>query len=637
MLTVHTDFRSRMYYNQYMRFMKKILAALLSFSLSAGCAPQMVKEVKDGTYTGSSQGYGGTVEVNVTIADQKITEVKVSAPHETQVVASSALKLIPEAIVSSQSIQIDASSGATITSDAICAAVEDALQKADTDMEQWKGGESVSIRNPKKDITTDVVVVGGGIAGLSTALRLQQMGIDTTIIEKDRVCGGVMKDITSAAQIVSSGTKEEKKEEASEIEEQPDQEEEDREQSEEETKEEPEPVITLKDDLVPYFTEESGMLEVFMEQLDGTLIWQKNDLGIPFENELIETQPYHEAVVAQYDTSANTVGQLLGKEAEVSGARLLYSTAVIHVEENSDGAVVQAKAADGTLYTVTCTYAVIATGTCDDGEYITICSELNEDDGRKLGGQNGYEYVSGNSILMGTGYQPDDHTVIDLFDDLSGLLKYGGVIVNTDGERFVDETADRQTVSNAILAQQQDCYLVLSTKGYETFRSHLLKMELDGETKDQISSDEGKDVFFITSEQQINDIVPVGRVIQEYEQSLAQLSLNDGYEDAFGRNSFKGNLSIENGIALIRLSCFSTGNTGGLSVDTSFRVISEDGEASDHVFAVGSVCGNVLSEMDAPGLRTAWAFVSGKAVADEIGSVLAKEQLEKLLAKETEE
>lgn len=618
LLAVHADFRFRMYYNQYMKFTKKMLAVLLSFSLSAGCTPQTVKTVKDGTYSGVSQGYGGSVEVSVTIADQKITDVNVSAPHETDTVTSSALKLIPEAIISSQSIQIDASSGATITSNAICAAVGDALQKADADMEQWKEGESVSIRNPKKEITTDAVVVGGGIAGLSTALRLQQMGIDTTVIEKDSACGGVMKDITSAVQIVSSGTDGKKENTESEGE-----------------SEKAGSDSSIKDDLAPYFVKDSGMLEVFTEKLDGTLIWQKNDLGIPFEDELIETQPYHEPVVAQYDTSANTVGQLLGKEAEVSGARLLYSTAVISVEENSDGAVVQAKAADGTLYTVNCTYAIIATGTWDDGEYITITGKLNEDDGRKIGEQNGYAYVSGNSILMGTGYQPDDHTVIDLFDDLDELLKHGGVIVNAAGERFVDETSDRQTLSNAILSQQQDCYLVISTKGYETFRSHLLKMELDGETKDQISSDEGNDIFFITSQEQINDVVPIGKVIQEYEQSLSQLSLDDGYEDALGRNSFKGSLRIANGIVLIRLSCFSTGNTGGLSVDPSFHVIGEDGTVLEHVFAVGSVCGNVMNELDAPGLRTAWAFVSGKTVADEIGSVLAEDQLKKLLAKES--
>ena len=66
-------------------------------------------------------------------------------------------------------------------------------------------------------------------------------------------------------------------------------------------------------------------------------------------------------------------------------------------------------------------------------------------------------------------------------------------------------------------------------------------------------------------------------------------------------------------------------------------MIRADGAVSEHVFAAGSVCGNVLKEQDAPGLRTAWAFVSGKTVADEIGSVLAEDQLNKLLEKETEE
>ena len=617
----------RMYYNQCMRFTERFTSVLLACSLFAGCTPQTKKTIQDGIYTGQGQGYGGVVSVNVTVEDQKITDVEVTEQNETRTVSDAALKLIPEAIVSSQSVSIDASSGATLTSHAILEAVEDALSKADTDISQWQKTESVSIRNPKKEISTDVAIIGGGIAGLSAALRLQQMGIDTTVIEKDSESGGVMKDITSAVQLTSSMYQPVVRQE----EEQETDEEKPQEEKEEEKQEN---VKSLLDDLSPYFLNQD-IADLFFSNLQGTLLWQQNDLGIPFEDEPIETKPYQEAVVSEYDSSANTVGQLLDKEAEVSGARLLYSTAAIGVEENGVGAVVKAKATDGTLYTISCMYAVIATGSYDQGDLSLITSEMNQGDGIGIGKQNGYETVDGQSVVMATGYRADENTVLDIYDDIQALLKYGGVIVNSDGQRFVDETADRQSLCNEILSQDGDCYVVLNKKGYESFRSRLLKEDIDSETKDRISSDEGNDMYFISSSAQLNDIVPLGKVIQEYADCIDSLHLDDGYMDAYGRSDFKGSLNVEDGIVLIRLSLYSIGNTGGLCVDENLHVIHDDGSASSMIFASGSVCGNVLSAQTAPGLRTAWAFVSGKAVSDQIGSVLAGDQLKKLLEKET--
>ena len=69
---------------------------LLACSLFAGCTPQTKKTIQDGIYTGQGQGYGGVVSVNVTVEDQKITDVEVTEQNETRTVSDAALKLIPE-------------------------------------------------------------------------------------------------------------------------------------------------------------------------------------------------------------------------------------------------------------------------------------------------------------------------------------------------------------------------------------------------------------------------------------------------------------------------------------------------------------------------------------------------------------
>ncbi len=47
------------------------------------------------------------------------------------------------------------------------------------------------------DIRTDVLVIGGGMAGLLTAYCLRQKGIDTVLVEKDRICGSTTGHTTA--------------------------------------------------------------------------------------------------------------------------------------------------------------------------------------------------------------------------------------------------------------------------------------------------------------------------------------------------------------------------------------------------------------------------------------------------------
>ncbi len=85
---------------------------------------------RDGSFTGSAEGYGGTVEMKVVIKDGIIESIeKVSAPGEDAEYWSMAEGVIPE-IISAQSPQVDTVSGATFSSTGIINAVVDALQKA---------------------------------------------------------------------------------------------------------------------------------------------------------------------------------------------------------------------------------------------------------------------------------------------------------------------------------------------------------------------------------------------------------------------------------------------------------------------------------------------------------------------------
>lgn len=77
--------------------------------------------------TGEAEGYGGTIRVTVTRAGEDITSVKVTEHHETEGVGSRAIDALPALIAEADSIEVDGVSGATVTSNAIKAAVAKAI------------------------------------------------------------------------------------------------------------------------------------------------------------------------------------------------------------------------------------------------------------------------------------------------------------------------------------------------------------------------------------------------------------------------------------------------------------------------------------------------------------------------------
>jgi len=102
------------------------------------------------------------VEVHVTLSSDAITKVEVTEQAETAGIADPALESIPQAIVDAQSVDVDAVSGATITSNAIIEAVTAALESAGVDVSTLSAGESSDSGN------TAVTFTAGTYTGAST-------------------------------------------------------------------------------------------------------------------------------------------------------------------------------------------------------------------------------------------------------------------------------------------------------------------------------------------------------------------------------------------------------------------------------------------------------------------------------------
>ena len=165
------------------------VAKLVSDKITLPTAP--AGGYKAGTYSASADGRNGLVNVAVTFSDTAITKIEITGHAETAGISDAAFETIPAAIVEYQSLGVDAVSGATLTSDAIVNAVADCVKQAGGDVEALKAAPTGEKKiDALENTTVDVLVVGGGGAGLSAALSAAQGGANVILVEKLSALGG---------------------------------------------------------------------------------------------------------------------------------------------------------------------------------------------------------------------------------------------------------------------------------------------------------------------------------------------------------------------------------------------------------------------------------------------------------------
>ncbi len=172
-----------------------ILALAMTMSLT-GCSqtpkqePAKTGDTMSGVFTGTSTGMQGPVSVQLTVEEGKITKAEVTECHETAGLSDVALERIPSQIVEHQTFDLDTVTGATLCSNALMRAAEDAATNAGMDLSALKANAYHAAAGEAETLSADVVVVGGGGAGLSASIAAAQEGSKVILIEKSSFLGG---------------------------------------------------------------------------------------------------------------------------------------------------------------------------------------------------------------------------------------------------------------------------------------------------------------------------------------------------------------------------------------------------------------------------------------------------------------
>ncbi|MGF6907943.1 flavocytochrome c [Fusobacterium sp. PH5-44] len=162
-------------------------------------------QFKAGKYIGEGKGYAGKIKIEVSTSNNKIEKIEISESKETVNIGGTALESMIKQVIEHQNIAIDSIVGATKTYEGFKQALEDALKKTGVNMENISTPIKKELSTNTEILKTDVVVVGGGGAGLTAALFAAENGANVILIEKTGNLGGAT--LMSAGIIPATGTR----------------------------------------------------------------------------------------------------------------------------------------------------------------------------------------------------------------------------------------------------------------------------------------------------------------------------------------------------------------------------------------------------------------------------------------------
>ncbi|WP_339256277.1 FAD-dependent oxidoreductase [Paenibacillus sp. FSL P2-0136] len=613
--------------------LKKMLSVMLLVSLVilsvAGCSGTKNEDsskdaggitYKAGTYTGSADGKNGAVQVEVTFSEHAIDAVKVVNFKETEGVSDASVTKIPKAIVDNQYLKIDAVSGATVTSDAILAAVADCVTQAGVDPlvlnNDVKKVESTEV----EDLTTDVVVIGGGAAGMSASLRADELGLKTILLEKMTYIGGAIS-ISGGNQVVGL------------------------------SKLQQDAGVTddSADSIVTDFLANGGnknvaeLLKLFAANVGQTTDWLNQYVGIKYDmaGGLHKLAEYSHDRELAYDQGGPGFAKQARQKVEESGVELYLETRAEKLVTDDSGTVTGVVAKDGTgkTYNITAKAVIMATGgygnnkdllsdqlktalyygpTSSTGDGIVMAKGEGIDAATRLM-EYGKRYPNGVEVSEGIAKS----TIVGNI----AAFKKSGILVNSAGDRVVNEKSSNRSILEVELTQQnQMLYLLMDQATFDVFKTSLGEAGISqGDIETWLKNNGSTKPYFFHAETAEALATAAGMDAGALQNTINRYNgfVKARKDEDFGRSADYMKESIGSGpYYLVEQKPRFATTMGGLVVNADFEVLNTSSQIISGLYAAGEVVGGVMGDDSPSGANNAWALTSGKLSAEAVADKL---------------
>ena len=553
-----------------------------------------------GAYTATAKGKIADITVEVTFTENAIADVKVVAHNETlglgYGVSTAPIDMFPGQIVENQTLAIDVVTNATVTGNAILAAVADAVTQAGGDAEMLKVAEA-KVAGEEIVYDVEVVVVGAGAAGLSAALAAQEMNANVLVLEKGGITGG--STVRSGGKILAAGTPWQEKQGYTDT---------------------PEMMYEYlmsfdRDDIM-----NEELVMTFSKGSAENLQWLE-DRGVQVQDvEYIHSSltPWrvHNTMGGGGQTSGHG-GQItapLTNLYEGKGGKIVYNCRATELITNDAGAVVGVKAVmtDGTPVTVNAKSVILATGGYAKNE--EMLDKYEDFLPNNLYGTVPNTCV-GDGLVMATAIgaknfdAPGLQLVYVSYDCYCGINEESGLIVSEDGLRVVDEYTYQSHVATALADAKSTCgYYIAAKKGgyavepypmiqWGVTMEHVPHAATIGELAETIGVDKAA----------------LEATVARYNELCAK-----GVDEDFGKPA-QYMIPVEGDeYYAFRMTPGTSVTFGGLEIDVNARVLDTNNQPIPGLYAAGEVAFTGLFDAEYPccGMAIGSAVYYGRVAAE---------------------
>lgn len=601
--------------------LKKPFSYFLIASLLSGCAKQPVNSVSKnttatkmtpGTYEASAEGHNGAVHVSVTVSEDKIENVEVKDNSETRGLSDPAIQLIPSQIVAYQTLSTDVVSGATYTTVAIREAVKDCIIQAGGNPDAYNAKIPNDEKGQEEDLSSDVIVVGGGAAGMAATIRLEEAGKSVILVEKTSSLGGTIR-VSGGNQVVQ-GSKVQKEAGVTN-----------------------DSVKSMEEDFLKNGDQlnDAELLGIYAKNVGTATDWLSDDVGVRYNMEggLHQLAEYAVDRELAYDGGGAGAAQTLCDKVNATDANVLLHTTAKHlIVKNGKVTGVEAESQKGKKYTLKADAVILATGGYGNNNDLLPASArnglfygLDSSNGEGLvmavedanAGTTHMEYIKEYPNGVETSKK---HAKSTIAGNITAFSK-AAILVNQKGERVVNEKASNHDILNALKKQSgETLYLVMDEATFNEWKTKLAAAGLSEDMIDAYVANNGKSEPVFTMGSTIKEAAEAAGIDGDaLTKTIEKFNtyVEDGEDKAFHRaKEYLTSTFAEGNIYIVEQKARYATTMGGLDVDGNLQVVDTNGKAIDGLYAAGEIIGGVMGDDSPSGANNGWALTSGKYVAD---------------------
>ncbi|MGX7112007.1 NADH-dependent flavin oxidoreductase [Gemella cuniculi] len=575
-------------------------------------------EFKEGSYDVEAKGHNNSLPMKVTFSKDRIEKIEVDNSEESEGLSEQVFERLPKQIIEGQTLNVDAISGASSSSQGLIDGVAEAVKLAGADPEVLFVRPKPVVKWIKEVVEeeTDVVIVGGGAAGISSALRADELGLRVTLIEKQAFIGGAIS-ISGGNQVVL-GSKLQKQ-------------------------------LGVEDDTPELMYEDfmkngngknvPELLNLLAHNVGETTDWLTDYVGVEYDvNEGLHVlAEYRKDRELAYNHGGHGFAGAAREKITNSNVKVLMQTKAKELLQDEDGNVVGlvAREETGRKHIIRAKSVILTTGGYGNnkqllskelGKVLFYGTKSSNGEGLVMATKEGvdaatrmmeYGKIYPNGIEVSNGYAKST------IGGNIAVLRENGLLVNKSGRRVVNERASNHDILDVLMKEEdQTLYILLDKEHFDIFREAVAEGGISGQDIDRWLENNGEKTPHFFHAQTLEELAKVANMEENSLKNTVERFngfVKAGVDEDFNRENRFLQKEVGSGpYYLVEQKPRFATTMGGLVVNENLEVVNKKGNTINGLYAAGEVVGGVMGTDSPSGANNAWALTSGKLAAESI-------------------